>query len=278
MPEGPETKACADFLNNDIANLTISKYTLHTGLKNDYLPNGPKNINLIENTIITKIYSRGKKIIFSLLLPQGSQIYLVSALKMTGKWLYNPGKYSVISLEIVELKNNTYIPKKILYFDDLRKFGDLIVCTSEQELTSLLDEKVGPDFLEDIITFDQYKKELKKCRRQIGVFMLDQEKFSGVGNYLRAEILYMAKINPFRICNTLTDMEIILLLYHTKDRIKICYKAKGLTFSDFLLPDSSQGQYEPFIYNKKICPKGYNIKTDSTSDKRTIHWVPDIQK
>jgi len=278
MPEGGELRHCADVLSADLTNLIILRCEMNFNkMKSNYLPNGPNNINLVEKSTIKKIYSKGKKLIFELLLPNSSVVYMVSSLGMTGKWLYKSKQHTSFSFKIVKVVNNIYVHKYNLHYDDVRKFGSLDIYLSEADMNNKLDEKVGPDFLAGEVVLENYIKEIQKSKKQISVFMLDQEKFSGVGNYLRAEILYLAKINPFRISNTLTVEEITQIYNFSIDRIDVAYKARGLSFSDYEDPYGRDGSYDPLIYDKKISPEGYNIKKEKTSDGRTIHWVSEIQ-
>lgn len=278
MPEISEVRHCADVLNQDLANCIITKYSLDLNkINSKYHPNGPNNLNLVVNSKIKKIYSVGKKIIFVLVTPQGQDIYMVSALLMTGKWLYQAQKYTSLCFECYEIKPKFLLHKKNLYYDDMRRFGLLDIYLNITDLNNFLKEKVGPNFLDDNITPEIYKKALQKSNQQISVFMLDQTKFAGIGNYLRAEILYLAQVNPFKTCKTITDQEIERILFYTKEVIDKTYKAGGLTFSDYKDPYDRSGNYDTLVYQKKVCPKGYAVKTDKTSDNRVIHWVSEIQ-
>ena len=49
---------------------------------------------------------------------------------------------------------------------------------------------------------------IKLANKQIGDFLHDCKKFSGIGNYLRCEILYECKISPFRKLSELSLDEI----------------------------------------------------------------------
>lgn len=55
----------------------------------------------------------------------------------------------------------------------------------------------------------------RSFRRPIHLVMMDQGWFNGVGNYLRAEILYRAKVNPFGLASDLSDLKMGHVLEHT---------------------------------------------------------------
>ena len=272
MPENPECKHCADILNADLSNLMILDVELNPDTTKR-LSKCSTNLELVKQSIIKQIFSKGKKIIFVLQLANGQILYMLSSLGMTGKWLYRPKTHTCLSFKIA-LANNTYL---ILYYDDVRRFGSLNIYSSVEELTFFLEEKVGPDFLLGEVNLSNYVSEIKKSKKQIAVFMLNQEKFSGIGNYLRAEILYLAKVSPFRSCNTLTDNEITAIYYWSIDRVNMAYQARGLTFSDYEDPYGRDGTYNPLVYNKKVSPEGFMVKKDKTSDGRSIYWVMESQ-
>lgn len=58
--------------------------------------------------------------------------------------------------------------------------------------------KLGPDILTHNVTVDQIvvrMKESRFCRRRLGALLLDQHFFAGIGNYLRSEILFFARLH-----------------------------------------------------------------------------------
>ncbi|XP_012557757.2 endonuclease 8-like 1 isoform X1 [Hydra vulgaris] len=86
-------------------------------------------------------------------------------------------------------------PKMVLSFVDIRRFG-------KWKISDNFSENRGPDpvreyalFRKNIIT-NLTKKTFQKS---ICEALHDQTYFNGIGNYLRAEILYRAKIPPFTL-------------------------------------------------------------------------------
>ena len=56
--------------------------------------------------------------------------------------------------------------------------------------------------------------------------MLNQKIFLGVGNYIRADALYLSKINPFIEIKKLKDEELIILIKNIKKVMKESYKSQ----------------------------------------------------
>ena len=138
-------------------------------------------------------------------------------------------------------------------------------------------------------------KNPKRPGRKICVVLLDQAHvICGIGNYLRADILYLAKIDPRKPANELTDAELKELHKWTIYVVKEAYKCGGTTFIDFSGPDGEPGKYKPVCYLKKKDKDGHEIigcgdsfrgnyllpnssKNKKVDKSRTIYWCPDIQ-
>ena len=277
MPEGPEVKSVAVSLDNKISKLYINDIII------DILSRYYKNPSLLDSLSkvsfplhILKVYSKGKKILFESVDSDGLKIYLVSALAMSGRWQYTKGKHSGIQMNLTSTKAGEV--KYRLYFDDQRHFGSLVV-VHESELSKIL-KSVGPDLLSEDVSFDEYKDVITLPRlktKQIGWFLLQQKYFSGVGNWIRAEILYECKIAPNRKLGDLTDSDIKHLYHYSLKILKDAYKVKGLTISNYIDPEGNYGTYKVKVYMQKTDPLGHKVITSVFSDKRTIHWVPEVQ-
>jgi len=161
--------------------------------------------------------------------------------------------------------------------------GDLIL---EKKLKEL-----GPDLLHESITFELFKTQIRKKvneNKPIGNVIVNQKIISGVGNYLRADALWMAKISPFRkvvdIKNDNNDAELHLLYtsligliwgdYDYKNGIN-----KGHISKSLKLPNNYNRDF--FIYRQEHDINGNKVKKEELyegSQKRFIYWVEKIQK
>jgi endonuclease-8 len=66
-----------------------------------------------------------------------------------------------------------------------------------QEKWDQLLERLGPDPLNGDAP-DRMIARVQKSRKSIGELLMDQKLFAGIGNIFRAELLYRAKLSPFR--------------------------------------------------------------------------------
>jgi len=113
--------------------------------------------------------------------------------------------------------------------------------------------------------------------KQVGDFLMEQKYISGIGNYLRAEILYHAKIRPDRALSSLTHLETETLYRYALKTIVESYSYGGLTIENYWSPDGRRGTFPKQVYGKTEDPYGNPVVTNSTKGDRTVHWVPAVQ-
>jgi DNA-formamidopyrimidine glycosylase len=277
MPEGAEVARVAISLHDKISGYWI--YSIKINEKSRYYRFGciDKLERLSFPIFISRIYPKGKKIIFECKDKKGSNVYLVSLLAMTGRWQYTKGIHSGIEMTLFKTDFETQL---FLFFDDVRHFGSFIVCLSAADLDETL-KGVGPDLLNEYISFQFYKEILtnkRLAKKEICAFLLEQKYFSGIGNWVRAEVLYESKIAPWRILGSFSETELYLLYYYSIKVLREAYIVRGLTISNYIDPEGELGTYEVKVYGKEKDPLGNEVSRNTYSDKRTMHWVPNIQK
>lgn len=267
MPEGPEVKLTSEELHDAlcgklITSLILSDRAKHKGL--DQIKKG---------TQIIRVFSKGKKIVFELCY-NDLPFYMCSSLLMEGHWGWN-GTLNHIQVKLSygkRINSKMLLTQGTVYFDDKRYFGSNIVYPD----LSFLDD-LGPDLLQDVIVFDEYMRVVKKLKIEVCCFLLEQKYFCGVGNYLKAEILYASKIRPDRLTNTLADDEIHELYTNTLKLIKRSYECGGLTIRTYRAPSGKIGLFECQVYEKPYDQHGYEVIKSTFKDKRTTHWVREVQ-
>lgn len=270
MPEGPEVKRTSEELNEELKSLYLTSLIV-----------SEKGQKLVKNKMpydygkIVKIVSYGKKIIFCLNYLAKS-FYLVSSLGMEGKWRYESKdlKHVCATLQLSEKKGKFLINKREVYYDDTRRFGSLEFTEDLNFLNSL-----GPDILSEAISVEDFKSRFDSQKgRQICQSLLDQSVISGVGNYLKADILYSAKIKPDRLCSEIKANEWSALHSFTYSLAKESYHNYGLTIKSYFTPSLKKGSYKPRVYGREEDDKGNEVVKETFKDGRTTHWVPNVQK
>jgi DNA-formamidopyrimidine glycosylase len=218
-------------------------------------------------TEVVRIRSRGKKIIFDL----ASGEFILIALMMEGKLHFKPAnKHLHVTFYFKDDSK--------LYYCESRPFGGVYYCTGEDELQACL-ENVGPDLIQDGVTEKQWLRTWRgvRSKKAIAELLLDQRIFAGIGNYLRADILYHARIYPMATLESLTDEELIILYHSTMKIIGRAVEGKGYSIVSYSLPDGTKGKYESLVYGHDEDPKGRPVEKTKLG-QRTIHWVPRVQK
>jgi uracil-DNA glycosylase len=169
---------------------------------------------------------------------------------------------------------------KRIYYHDARNFGTLKFCLSRDSLMEKL-ASLGPDILKDDTMEDDFvalcgsqKPELNICR-----FLMNQQKISGVGNYILSEGLYRAGVDPFASVTELDDTRQRLLFRELQSVATESYCAQGLTREKggkFRGMTGEKGQYEFQLqcYGKQLCARGRPvIKEVNGPHGRTIWYI-----
>lgn len=281
MPEGPEVARTAWELNQTLSNKSILDVRFLEQINSDKYPNMQY---LIVKTKINRVYSKGKKIIFDLEY-EGYIFHWICSLLMTGNWSYQEDikkvqDHTIFALEMGDIIEDEFVeihkPQFWLLFKDTRKMARNSIYLNISELETKLSA-IGPDWLFDKIDFDQYKNSLRQSSRghmQICKFMMEQKYFSGVGNYLRAEILYRVGIHPGRTLESLNDEEIYDLWILTPAVMSSSYNKYGLTISEYFTPSGKIGSFDCLVYGKDKDPFGTEVIKKTFKDGRNTHYVP----
>lgn len=297
MPEGPEVIITTQYLKSKL----LGKYILSLDvISGRYTHEKLKGKKLIENERwkIKKINSKGKFIWFELQNDLNDTIYLLNTLGLTGVWSFTSNNNSRVEITVVNSKNKIYK----LYYVDARNFGTIEITDDFQILKSKLD-KLAPDVLKTNFDDDSLKKLIKKYAMKhktinIVKILINQSAIvSGIGNYLVAEILYDAKINPHRNLSNLTDPELFDLAKSIRKICKLAYYNNNTGYMKYYEkfmkthskkiisgtlpnyhPDIVGDNFKFNVYQQKKDPLGNIVARDEIIKGRTIHWVPTLQK
>jgi len=221
-------------------------------------------------------WSSKGKFIYGYLGQQGSkETFIWNTLGMTGYWSFSEKEHSRVRFDF---QDGTSI-----WYTDTRNFGTLKFGMTYTETEKKLLE-LGPDPLTHDVPIDLFEKRLftknKKGEDTICEALMNQKTVAGVGNYVKAEVLWLSKVSPLRKVKDLSREEMIAIRDNIQSVIRTSFQNGGATIKSFYGADGSKGTYSSrfLVYNQKVDP--YNnkvIKTD-TPDGRTTHWVPEVQK
>ena len=276
MPEGPEVKVLVNYLNKKLKNQILEDIEILSGkyqratTKSTTIDNFEKFRDSLPLKI-EKIECKGKFIYFSF----SNGWYMFCSLGMKGRFLDYDNKHNRVKF----VTNKT-----TMYFSDQRNFGVINFYDEKKLLEDKLSKKLGIDLLStkktDREIFNFIKDKLKKIRSQaelIGDKLLDQKIFSGVGNYIRADALYLSKLSPFTQLKNLSDEQLKLLIKNLQKIMKKSYndQNKCLQKNKYVYENIAIC-YHPLVYFQKETKKGEKVmKKKMKYQKRTIWWAPD---
>jgi uracil-DNA glycosylase len=174
--------------------------------------------------------------------------------------------------------------KRKIYFRDARNFGCLIFSLSADELDQKL-ASLGPDMLDVENTTEEVFLEVmnnSKQNRNICKFLMDQSKIAGVGNYILAEGLYRARIDPFASLSEISVDQRKALFKELREVITSSYNSQGLTRPNggtYRSVDGSRGQFEFQLqcYGQLVSPNNNPVIKETGPHGRTIWFVPEEQ-
>lgn len=296
MPELPEVQTIVDDLNKKI----IGRKIVDIWFDAPKLIKKPKPSELkkqIKGLKIIDIKRRGKNILIYL-KPKTQYLkpkLLLIHQKLTGHLLIGKWKISK-NLKVqslikgkLEEKVNNYI-HFIIYLDnswqvglsDLRKFAKIIFGEKE-EIENLPDlANLGPEPLDKSLKVEKFKKLISKKRGKIKQVLMDQNVIVGIGNIYADEILWQAKVHPFKLANQLTTNELKTIYGAMKQILKKAVKLRGTSISDYRDTAGKSGKYGEIkkAYQREGEPC-FRCKTPIKRVKmggRSSHFCPACQR
>ena len=317
MPEIIEIKTYTDFIRNKVQGKTLNTIVIKNGR---YFKKGPfegfKEINtkLHDKSLkVTKVDSKGKFMYITFGTSKETSFSLGFTLGLSGGWFFqsksskklihglNYGndltQYEKYSLENEErysgyMKNSLnhinvefkFNSGTLMFYDTL-SFGTIKIFSEtelEKKLKSLGSDIMEPDYkFSDFYTHIMIRRNLTK---PIGNVLMDQKVISGIGNYLRADCLWMSKISPFRKVKDLNETELKSIFKNVRVLIWGEYNRKeGERLKIITKKDKVPSDYKRdfFVYREEKDVNGYPVIQEPLfegSQKRFIYWVKEVQK
>ncbi|MCU1677144.1 MAG: formamidopyrimidine-DNA glycolase [Frankiales bacterium] len=131
-------------------------------------------------------------------------------------------------------------------------------------------KKLGPDPLASDDD-DEAVRRLRTFRGPVGVALLDQGMWAGLGNAFRSELLYLARILPTTPCADLTDQQALALWRSAQEQMLVGARLGVIATVD--------GETDAkWVYKQESCRGcGTPIET-ATIAARLAHWCPAEQQ
>ncbi len=251
MPELPEVETIVRGLKSELVGQRVREFVfLSPHLEKKQLP-GSFQPAAYEGRKILDIWRRGKMIIIKF----DGQLGLLVHLKMTGQLFLTEPEQKIDQHTHALLR--FYHLKKELRFRDIRKFG-FLNCLALTQIEAKVHQNLGLEPLE--IDLASWKRLLKTHgQKRLKNWLLDQKIIAGIGNIYSDEMLFRARLKPFRLAGSLTDQEAIRLYRAMRRVLTEAISLKGSSISDYVDASGEKGRFQErhrvYAREGQLCPR-----------------------
>ena len=269
MPEGPETKRMVDTISRDLVNKKI----ISTKFYHKSLVSFPKT-----GLAVKEVVSKGKAVVIRL----NNNYSIITHNQLYGRWTSSRLATKIRHNRSLRIEFCT--EKKAIR---LWSATDISVFKTIDENHHPYIKNLGPDVLDITTTPELIFSRLisdKFKNRQFSGLLLNQRFISGLGNYLRSEILFYSNCMYDDKSIKLNTSQNKLLATNIKDVSMRAYNQKGNTifYDDLMLKklDKTIKNRRFMVFARKghacyICEN--TIIKDQASSRR-IYYCPQCQK
>ncbi len=226
MPEGPEVRRHADLLARALCSKPLVALSARTKAARAWLEAHP---DTLPGRTVQTVGSRGKNLVGTI----DGGFYFYSHLMMWGRWHVFHDPAETLERDRRE-RARIVVPDAValLFSAPVFEVGMGDPFAQIPHLAAL-----GPDCLPvgGAARFDAHlfcAHLSQHAERTIGAVLLDQTVVAGLGNYLRAEILFQCQINPWRLTGELSAVELHCLSDAVPTVAARAYATEGTTVSD----------------------------------------------
>ena len=272
MPELPEVETVRRGLEKLILGKKISTIDIRYPkmIKTDL----DEFLKEMPGQVIQTMGRRGKYLLFYL-----SDKVLISHLRMEGKYFYYPD-------QIPERKHAHVLihfeDGGTLVYEDVRKFGTMELLAPKLLEAYFVTKKLGPEPTEQDFDLARLKLALKKSKKPIKSHLLDQTLVAGLGNIYVDEVLWRAKIHPFRSSNSLSSQEARKVHDETIKVLGQAVEKGGSTIRTYTNAFGEDGTMQEFhqVYDKagQACSRCGAIIEKIQLGGRGTHFCPKCQR
>ena len=270
MPELPEVETvCRGITPHILGQKIVDTIVRRPSLRWPIPEHLPEQLN---NNRVDAIHRRGKYLLFD--THSGT---LIVHLGMSG------------SIRIVHnttpLKKHDHVDicfanKKILRFNDARRFGAILWTTKDSGQHPLLKE-IGLEPLSDQFNDDWFYHLTIKKKQMIKSLLMNHKIVAGIGNIYATESLFLSGIRPNRCANTITHHECTRLICTIKTLLKEAIKCGGTTLKDFFNAEGKPGYFAQklWVYGRggHPCKKCHHMIEHMKINQRSSYFCPTCQ-
>lgn len=271
MPEGPEIRLAADRIAKVLVGRPLERVEITIPSLSDYA-------DALAGSSVAAIDTRGK----AMLTRFDNGLVMYSHNQLYGRWYTSRLPRLPDTRRSLRVAFDTATHTARLY-----SATDIAILDESELYLHPFLRSVGPDVLDRTLTVDDIVDRLddkRFRRRSLGSLYLDQKFLAGIGNYLRSEILFVARLGPER---RPCDLERPALRKLARDTLRICrraYRARGVTVTASLARRLKQrgqrySQYRHYVFTRggKLCHECSSRIKRSTVAGRQFYRCPGCQ-
>lgn len=271
MPEGPEIWRAADNIDEALTHRRINQITFSFEKLTHFE-------DILNGTTVTSVQPRGKAIITTF----SNNLVMYSHNQLYGKWLVRAlgDKPNTNRSLRVEIKNDAYAAY-------LYSASEVEILEKKQVENHSYIHKLGPDVLHPSVGYDEVLERFTDetfQNRKITTLLLDQGFLSGIGNYLRSEILFYACANPFKKLKSFTDATKKSMARAAIDLSRRSYETGGITNDPSIVEalkreKAPRKEYRHFVYGRtnNRCHKCGTVIEEDKTGGRKVYYCPNCQ-
>jgi len=274
MPELPEAEVVARQLRERVLGALLKDCWVG---RPDIVRQGLATLDWYRGTRITKVERHGKSIALALSRNEETR-YLVVELGMTGLLLFRLPAASYHKHTHLVLSLEGGLEPELRYWNP-RRFGRVYLL-DRIGLEQFTTKRFGCDPL--AVTWEDFRQLVKGRRGRVKALLMHQQRIAGIGNIYANEILYRARLHPYRTAGRLRN-ETMRRLYDTmREVLRKAIQDGGSSVRDFMAPDGTQGRYQErhLVYDKagQPCPAGCGKMIRRLAGERSSFYCPACQR
>lgn len=274
MPELPEAEVVARHIRDRLIGARLADYRV---LRDDIVREGLDSFPLYLGATLESVERWGKSVVLA--FSRKNEIrYLVAELGMTGLLLFEEAVRSRTRHIHVRLGFRGGREPN-LYYWNARRFGRLYLL-DRAGLRRYTSRRFGCDPL--AVDWESFWQILHGRRGRLKALLMHQQVIAGIGNIYANEILFAAKLHPYRRANQLPKARAQLLYEAMQAILGAAIAQGGSSIRDFVTPDGKPGCYrqDHRVYDREGQPClracGGSIRT--RKGERTSFYCPVCQR
>lgn len=273
MPELPEAEVVARQLRARLSGAVLKDCWVG---RSDIVREGLDRLDWYRGARLAEVSRHGKSV--ALAFERGvERRYLVAELGMTGLLLFRAPSAAYEKHTHLILSFEGACEAEARYWNP-RRFGRVHLL-DRPGLDRFLARRFGADPL--TIAWPAFRDLVRARRGRLKALLMHQQVLAGIGNIYANEILYRARLHPYRRASSLRAETVRRLYDSMRTVLGEAIAAGGSSVRDFLAPDGSRGRYQEqhLVYDRegRPCPARCGRTIRRLPGERSSFYCPACQ-